>query len=134
MQSDVNPSLSIKAYVLRKSEGVDPYSGTFYVDLKIKNDRSLKIASGLFGKAEIFPEYAEKMWLIPYQSLLNGNGNLGYVFVTNDLKKVSKIQVHIFDLEKDSLYVNRGLEGYKYLIVSGSAYLNNNSQIKVINN
>ena len=134
VQSDVNPSLSIKAYVLRKSEGVDPYSGTFYVDLKIKNDRSLKIASGLFGKAEIFPEYAEKMWLIPYQSLLNGNGNLGYVFVTNDLKKVSKIQVHIFDLEKDSLYVNRGLEGYKYLIVSGSAYLNNNSQIKVINN
>ncbi len=131
IQSDIYPSRNIKAYVLRKSEGVDPYSGTFFVEVKIENDHSLKIASGLFGKAEIFPRYAAKMWPVPYQSLLNGEGTTGYVFVTNDLKKANKVKVNIFDLEKDSIYINRGLEGYKYLIVSGSAYLNNNSKIKI---
>lgn len=133
VQSDVNPSINIKAYVLRKSEGVDPHSGTFYVELRIKNDRSGKIASGLFGKAEIFPEYVKEMWAIPYQSILDGDGNTGYVFATNNMKIAKKVKVNIFALEEDSVYINKGLDNYKYLIVSGSAYLNNNSQIKVDN-
>ena len=131
VQSDINPSVNIKAYVLRKSEGVDPYSGTFYVELRIKDDRSGKIASGLFGKAEIFPEFNSKMWSVPYQSILDGDGNTGYVFATNNMKTAEKVKVNIFTLEKDSVYINKGLDNYKYLIVSGSAYLNNNSQIKI---
>ncbi len=55
IQSDVDPSKNIAAAVYRKSEGVDPYSGTFYVELKITANQSHKIASGLFGKAEIYP-------------------------------------------------------------------------------
>jgi len=133
VQSDVNPSQNIKAYVLRKSEGVDPYSGTFYVELRIKDNHSGKIASGLFGKAAIFPEYAKEMWAAPYQSILDGDGNTGYVFATNNMKTAEKIKVNIFALEEDSVYINKGLNNYKYLIVSGSAYLNNNSQIKVDN-
>lgn len=133
VQSDVNPSTNIKAYVLRKSEGVDPHSGTFFVELKLKEDHSEKIASGLFGKAEIFPEYNAKMWTAPYQSILEGEGNTGYVFATNNLKTAKKVKVNIFTLEKDSVYINHGLDNYKYLIVSGSAYLNNNSEIKVDN-
>ncbi len=41
--------MNIQAFVYRKSEGVDPYSGTFYVELKIDEIQSHKIASGLFG-------------------------------------------------------------------------------------
>jgi RND family efflux transporter MFP subunit len=134
VQSDVNPTQNIAAYVLRKSEGVDPNSGTFYVELKIKNDHSEKIASGLFGKAEIFPEYAKEMWAAPYQSILDGDGNSGYVFATNNMTTAEKVKVNIFALEKDSVYINQGLDNYNYLIVSGSAYLNNNSQIKVAKN
>ncbi len=133
VQSDINPTVSIKAYVLRKSEGVDPYSGTFNVELRIKDDRSGKIASGLFGKAEIFPEYTSKMWSVPYQSILDGDGNTGFVFATNNMTTAKKVKVNIFALEKDSVYLNQGLDNYKYLIVSGSAYLNNNSQIKIDN-
>ncbi len=133
VQSDVNPSQNIEAYVLRKSEGVDPYSGTFYVELKIRNGQKVNIASGLFGKAEIFPEYSAEMWAAPYQSILDGDGNTGYVFATNNMKTAKKVKVNIFALEKDKVYINQGLENYKYLIVSGSAYLNDNSQIKVDN-
>lgn len=133
VQSDVNPSKDIAAYVLRKSEGVDPYSGTFFVELRLKDDHSGKIASGMFGKAEIFPEYAKEMWTAPYQSILDGDGSTGYVFATNNMINAKKVKVNIFALEKDSVYINQGLDKYKYLIVSGSAYLNNNSQIKIDN-
>ncbi len=134
VQSDVNPSNNIEASVLRKSEGVDPNSGTFFVELKINENYNGKIASGLFGKARIFPKYHSEMWAAPYQSIEEGNGDTGYVFVTNDLKKAVKVEVNIFSLDKDSVYINQGLENYKYLIVSGSAYLNNDSQIKVDEN
>ena len=131
VQSDVNPSHNIEASVLRKSEGVDPNSGTFFVELKINENYNGKIASGLFGKARIFPKYHSEMWVTPYQSIQEGNGDTGFVFVTNDLKRAEKIEVNIFSLEKDSVYIDQGLENYKYLIVSGSAYLNNDSQIKI---
>ncbi len=130
VQSDVNPAKNLEASVLRKSEGVDPFSGTFFVELKIKDDNSLKIASGLFGKAEITPEYAERMWAVPYQALLDGDGNTGYVFATNNLATARKVKVNIFSLGKDSVYISSGLDNYKYLIVSGSAYLNDNSRIR----
>jgi RND family efflux transporter MFP subunit len=131
VQSDVNPSHNIEALVLRKSEGVDPFSGTFYVELKISRNYPGKIASGLFGKAEIFPKYPSEMWLVPYQSIIEGEGNTGYVFTTNNMTVVKKVEVNIFAFEKDSVYVNRGLENYQYLVVSGSAYLNDNSPVKI---
>ena len=133
IQSDVNPSDNIEASLLRKSQGVDPHSGTFFVELKISRKYRGKIASGLFGKAEIFPKYPSEMWVVPYQSILEGNGDTGYVFVTNNLKTAKKAEVNIFSLDKDSVYINQGLENYKYLIVSGGAYLNDDSQIRIGN-
>ncbi len=134
IQTDVNPNQNIDAYVLRKSEGIDPYSGTFYIEIKIKADRQIKIASGLFGNAKIFPLVESEMWIAPYQAVLDGDGNSGFVFTTNDMKTVSREKVNIFSLDKNNVYINAGLNNSKYLIVTGSAYLNDNSQIKIENN
>ncbi len=130
VQSDVDPSKDIEAFVLRKSEGVDPNTGTFSVDLKITG-RPEKIASRLFGKAKIFRKDNYDIWKVPYQSVLDGDGNTGYVFTTNDKKTASKVKVNIFDLDKDNVFVNKGLENSKYLIVTGSAYLDDGSQINI---
>lgn len=131
VQSDVDPSKNIQAVVLRKSKGIDPATGTFTVELKIEGSRHEKVASGLFGKAKIFPENSAKMWIVPYQSILDGDGNSGYVFITNDMKTANKVKINIFDLDMDDVYVDEGLESSKYLIVSGSAYLNDGSRIKI---
>ena len=131
VKSDVDSSKNIEAVVLRKSEGVDPYTGTFSVELKLKDNSTGKIASGLFGKAKILPKDDLQIWKLPYQAILDGDGNTGFVFATNDLKVCNKTKVNILALEKDSVYISSGLDDYKYLIVSGSAYLNDNSNIKV---
>jgi RND family efflux transporter MFP subunit len=134
IQSDVDPSLNIDAAVLRKSEGVDPYSGTFYVELKIQANQAGKIASGLFGKAKIFPKYPFDVWIVPYQSLLEGDGNNAYVFTTNDMETAKKINVNVFEFDKDKVYLNSGLDNSRYIIISGSAYLDDNSHIKIDKN
>lgn len=131
VEIDSNPGETLNGYVIRKSEGVDPYSGTFSISIKV-TDTGIKLASGLFGKAEIIPSETINVWTVPFESLLDGDGNSGYVFVTNDTKTALKTKVKISGFSKNLVYISGGLENCKYLIISGSAYLNDNSSIKPV--
>lgn len=121
----------IPATVHRKSEGVDPQSGTFTVYLKLGGSSLPPLASGMFGKAEIRLSSRSDVWIIPYEALLDGDANTGYVFVTNDRKTAQRVQVQVAELQKDHIVVSGGLEQAGALIVSGSPYLRDGSNITV---
>jgi len=127
--TDAFPGQPLHAFVSKKSEGIDPYSGTFTIQLQLK-DKPGGLASGLFGKATIIPSANVSVWKIPFESLLDGDKNEGYVFVTNDHKKAEKVKVSIGSIDRDNVLITGGLEGKNYLIVSGSAYLNDKSDIR----
>lgn len=124
----------IKGQVLRKSEGIDPSSGTFTITLKVDADQNLSLASGAFARAIIYPSNKTTGWEIPYDALLDGNANQGFVFVTNDQKTAKKVQVTLGSISKDGVMVLSGLENSNYLIISGSAYLSDGSKINVSSN
>lgn len=128
---------SLAGKVSRKSEGADAASGSFTVDIKITGAKPANIAAGMFGKAAIHTSANTRTlhtgkWSVPYDALLDGDGSTGYVFVTNDNKTAQKIKVSVASVEKDHVIVNGGLENAGALIVSGSAYLTDNSPIRVI--
>jgi RND family efflux transporter MFP subunit len=127
--TDARPGESFVAKVTRKSEGTDAMSGSFTVELTIKNARGL--ASGMFGKATIRASRKQKAWKIPYQALLDGDGRTGFVFVTNDDKTAKRVAVVIDRIEKDHVVIVSGLEQQGSLIVSGSAYLKDVSHIRL---
>jgi RND family efflux transporter MFP subunit len=122
------------AFVFSKTEDADKMTGSFSIDIKLHNARKLKLASGMFGKAEIRLSQNNQVWQIPYDSLLDGNANEGFVFVTNNNKNVLKVPVRIYGIEKNNVLISEGLSNYKSIIVSGSAYLTDKSHIKVVNN
>ena len=124
---------TIDGYVYSKSENADPMTGSFSIDIKLNSARQLNIASGMFGKAEITNTQTNNVWKIPYEAILDGNANEGFVFVSNDGKTAVKILVTLGAIEKNSVLVTEGLAGFKSLIVSGSAYLNDKSSIKIVN-
>jgi RND family efflux transporter MFP subunit len=124
----------MQAYVSSKAEDADQMTGSFSIDLKLNNARKLNIASGMFGKAEIMLSQKNLVWQIPYDALLDGNADQGFVFVTNDNINALKVPVTIDAIDGKNILISKGLNEYKSLIVSGSAYLTNNSVIKVINN
>ncbi|MES1223714.1 MAG: efflux RND transporter periplasmic adaptor subunit [Bacteroidota bacterium] len=132
--TDAVPGKIINAVVSRKPEGIDPQSGTFIIHLKLEGDAGVPVASGLFGKASITPSMTAKAWAIPYDALLDGDANSGYVFVTNDNTIAQKIKVQVDKIENGKIMVSGGLENVKALIVSGSAYLNDGAKIKVTEN
>jgi len=122
----------MQAVVSRKASGSDPYTGTFSIDLQLTGKQDVQLASGMFGKARIQPSGKQDSWEIPYGALLDGNAGEGFVFVTDDNRTVKKIPVTIAGVKQESVVVSAGLEGHRQLIVSGSAYLSEQSRIRIV--
>jgi RND family efflux transporter MFP subunit len=131
IQTDALPGQSINAVVSKKPEGIDA-SGTFLIQLKLLQQPKT-LASGLFGKATITPSRSVNAWQIPYDALMDGDQNEGYVFITNDNKTAVKVKVSLGNIENHTVLVTGGLENAKALIISGNAYLNDNSPITIQN-
>lgn len=123
----------IPAKIIRRSEGLNPQSGTFTIYLQLETKEKLPIATGMFAKVKIFGN-STNSWSIPYESMLNGDHGEGYVFVTENKKTAKKIKVKIGSIETDRILISSGLKDYKYLVVAGSPYLKDGSEIKVIKN
>lgn len=132
IQISSSPGKSFEGFVSRKSEGADPGTGTFTIYITLTGKRPDDIAAGMFGKAVVNPSgQTNGSWKIPYEALLDGNGNSGYVFITNDHKTAQKKMVTISGIEKNTVTITDGLQDAKSLIVSGSAYLTDNSKISI---
>lgn len=129
IEADVFKNKTLKAKVSRKSESIDPFSGTFTIELELQGKLPDGLASGVFGKATIQLSETSENWKIPYEALLDGNADEGFVFISNDQKTVKKVPVKIENLNQNEVEISEGLEGYKYVIVSGGPYLNENSTI-----
>jgi RND family efflux transporter MFP subunit len=129
--TDALPGTSMNAIVTRKAEGTDGVSGAFTVELTLEKTNAA-LASGLFGKATIQASRAQTVWSIPYDALLDGNAQSGYVFITNDSKTAVKKSVIVGNINRDQILISGGLEDAQFIIVSGSAYLRDSSAITVI--
>jgi RND family efflux transporter MFP subunit len=130
---------SLEGQVTRKSEAVDPLTGLFSIDITLIHNRLKSIAAGMFGSAVIKTGRDKlsigpvaKTWAIPYDALLDGDGSTGYVFITNDNKTATRAKVVIAGIEKDQVIISQGLEDARAIIISGSAYLTDNSPIKIM--
>jgi len=118
--------------VVKKSEGVDPVTGTLWVNLSANNVPRNHLASGLFGKTIIHVQTHQSTWKVPYDALMDGDDEEGFLFVSNDLTTAQKVKVKLGKLENGQINILSGLENIKYVITSGNAYLDDQSAIKVI--
>lgn len=130
------PGKTFTGNVSRKSEGIQPQSGSFTADIRLTGEKPSAIAFGMFGKAVITPvtvtaTATQGPWAIPYDALLEGDGNSGYVFITNDNKTAHKVPVTIAGMEAEKVIISNGLQQAAALVVSGSAYLTDGSTITV---
>ena len=85
----------------------------------------------MFGKATIHGSKQLAVWKIPYEALLDGNAQAGYVFVTTDEKTAKKVSVVVGAIEREQVIIQSGLENYKWLITSGSAYLKEGTAVTI---
>ncbi|HCZ36127.1 MAG TPA: hypothetical protein DHV26_09400 [Cytophagales bacterium] len=118
--SDALPNKTWQGIVTKKSATVDAANGALNIEVTLNTDAGL--AAGLFGKAIITVKQKQNVWKIPYEALLDGNAQNGYVFI-NENNKARKVPVIVSGIEKDFVLISGGLQDGQQLIVSGSAYL-----------
>lgn len=127
---DGYPDKKFDAFVFRKSQAADRAIGSFQVELKLIMSDS-KPAVGMFGKADIKTDQSEDFVVIPYNSLLEADGNKAFVYIVEN-NKVRKKPVTIARFENDKVFVKDGLQKSDQIVISNSAYLNEQSSIKII--
>jgi RND family efflux transporter MFP subunit len=133
ISTPVEPENHFKGKVKRKAKVADPMTGTYLVELEFAEKAPDHLASGMFGAAKIAAETSQSTWFVPYEAILDANGGNGFVFVTNDGTTAKKVSIKIGKIYPDKVEVTSGLEEYSRLIVSGSAYLTDQSPISIQN-
>jgi len=127
---DAFPNKNFNGVIVRKSLASDQSNGSFQIEVKI-NPVDEKLAVGMFAKASIQTNSKSSLPIIPYEALIEANGDKAMIFVpVND--KVKRIPVSIESFNNDNVIVKSGLENYNEIISSNSAFLNENSTIKII--
>lgn len=127
---DAFPGKNFDATVSNRSLAADPTSGSFTIELKVALNGA-RPAAGMFGKANISVGKSFTAVTIPYAALLEADGSQGFVFITTDQKTVKRIPVQLGKIYQDKVEVLSGLEQQQFVVVSGSAYLNDQSTIVV---
>jgi multidrug efflux pump subunit AcrA (membrane-fusion protein) len=128
---DAFPGKIFSATVFRKSQAADPNSGSFQVELKLVMN-GIRPAIGMFAKATIQTDEQKKLPTIPYDALIEADGNTAFVFVPDGSSKVKRIPVIIESFDNGQVYIKSGLENINEVIVSNSAFLNEKSIINII--
>ena len=128
---DAYPDKNLSGTILRKSLAADMGSGSFLVEIKV-NSKGISPALGMFGKAKIETNKFQKYKSIPYDALIEADGNKAFVFVPLTNGKVKKQAIIIADFDKDKVNVKSGLEGINEIVLSNSSFLNSNSIITII--
>lgn len=132
VRTDAYPGETFDATVSLITEGADAVSGLYLVEVKI-NPKNRKLATGLVANVEIIPAQRQKLKSIPIEAIVEGSGTNAFVFVTTeDQKGVRKIPVRVAYLHDNKAMISAGLDSITKVITSGSAFLTENSTIKIV--
>ena len=127
---DAFPAKTFTATVSKKALAADAASGSFVAELQVDFGKE-QPAVGMFGTAAIQVKGQRIGFAIPFEALLEANGKKGTVFVTGDRKTVKKVEVEIASIDNNRVYLSGGLQGYAYVVSSGSPYLADGATISV---
>jgi len=113
------------------NEGADLINGLYQAEVRVKPGNR-KLASGLFANVQIIPSAKRNLQRVPIESIVEGQGKRAFVFVVRpDRKSVLKLPVTIAYLENQSAYILDGLANVTQVITLGSAFLTENSVVKI---
>jgi RND family efflux transporter MFP subunit len=130
---DAYPGKQFTASVTEVSHAMDPASGTFEIELALNDtsEEGLKLAAGFVGKVKVEPSSRETYFVIPIDSIVEGEGNYGIVFTVRE-DKALKVNIEVAHIFPETAAVRSGLEEIQSVVTSGAAYLRDGSPVKVV--
>ena len=130
-------TISIDAYkgetfaarITNKAVSIDPASGLYQTELKFFR-LPKQLAYGLFATAKMQPTSTRNYLSVPVDAIIEGNGNQASVFVIQNGKAFRK-QISIASIATSNVLINSGLEENEQVVTDGSAYLTDDTMVKI---
>ena len=131
VRADVAPPVEIRMSLeTRQAVSDKGYVGTFEVEVTLDRSRH-KLVSGFIAKVDIEPSKSESYFIIPVESLVEGDGRSGFVYLLDKESGIARkngVEIgHIFDRE---IAVSSGLSIGDSVISKGVEYLSDGSRVR----
>jgi RND family efflux transporter MFP subunit len=127
---DAYPGETFMGFVSEIGTAADPYTGTYELEIQLLR-KPERLVSGLIANTLIYPGQAEMKIMLPMESLVDGAGLTGYVYVLEEnIPKRKKIIISRF--LDSGIVVESGLLPGEEVITVGARYLDPDSRIERI--
>jgi RND family efflux transporter MFP subunit len=127
---DAYPGQHFMGMVSEIGTSADPYTGTYEVEVQLVR-KPEKLVSGFFARLRIYPLESSSGILIPYESLIDGNGLSGSVFVIRD-GKAHRRNIRIERFVDEGIYIAGGLMEGEEIVVEGVRNLKDGSEVVLL--
>ena len=127
---DAYPGQTYEAKVSQIADTGNPGSGTFDVDISLK-ESPVRLAAGLLASIEIYPKNIDNQTVIPLDALVETKRFDAKVYVV-DGEKAKAVPVKIAFLHKDKVVIRSGLKGGEKVVTDGAPYLYEGAHVRVV--
>jgi RND family efflux transporter MFP subunit len=127
---DAYPGVNFPAVVYQVGEVSNPYTGTYEVELLLSStDR--RLASGFIATVNLFPYLTDSCTTIPVGSIVEADGQYGFIFTVTDDMTVKKEKIEIKSITGARAIVKGIPGGITEVVSEGAAYLKDGMKVKV---
>jgi membrane fusion protein, multidrug efflux system len=128
---DAYPGVKFSAVVEQVGEMSNPYTGTYETELLLEST-DYRLASGFIASVDIFPLLKKSFTMVPVGSIVEADGQHGYIYVLNSPVTVQKIKIEIETLIGSMAAVKGIPYGIKEIVTEGAAYLWEGVKVEVV--
>ncbi|NOU17807.1 MAG: efflux RND transporter periplasmic adaptor subunit [Bacteroidales bacterium] len=129
---DAYQGKEFSAQVTQLAEVVDLLSGTFEIELSVKQGDTSFI-NGMVASIKINSSNTQRVSLIPPDAIAEANGNKGFVYVVNaDNTSAKKIPVTVAYIQDNEIAVYELLSKAGQVITKGAAFMEEGTRINIV--
>jgi len=125
---DAHPQKKFKAFVTQIAQTASPLTGTYEVELQIDNAQNLVLIAGFVAQAEIQPHDIQNYVVISPASLVEADGEKGYVYVLKGTE-VQKTLVKILLITSKYIAIDADIPLDTKIVHEGVGYLMDKTQV-----
>jgi RND family efflux transporter MFP subunit len=128
---DAYPGVKFPGKVDQVGAMSNPYTGTFEIEITL-SATDYRLASGFIAIVELFPAAKRSFCMIPVESVVEADGENGYVYTVNKSNEVGKMKIEIITMIGSMAAVNGIPAEITEVVSEGAAYLKDGMKVVVI--
>ena len=128
---DAWPGVEFYSFVEQVGEIANPLTGTYEVELSLMKTE-YRLASGFIAGVDLFPSARDSLPVVPAESVVEADGNQGYIYVVTEDNEVRRIKVELVLVIGSDIALKGIPDGIREVVSGGAAYIRDGTKVEVV--